>query len=141
MSLLQPANPGRGVLIFGREPAGWVGVIEAALAFLLMVGWLHFIGLNTAQDTAIFMAAVDALLAVYVAYATHHTTTALIVGAAKALLSLATVYGFHLTPDHAAAAIGFLSVALAFYNKQVTTPLADVARARLAAQRVGTSTA
>lgn len=118
-------TPSTGVTILGREPAAWVGVIEAALAVALMLGWLRGVGLNTAEDVAVFMAAVSAALGLYVAYATRNTSLAVIVGAAKALLALGTVYGLHLGPDVAAGVIAFITVSFGFFNRQTTSPLAD----------------
>lgn len=120
-----PTTPGRGVTILGREPAAWVGLIEAGLAVLFMVGGLRWVGLNTAEDVATFMAVVSAALGLYVAYATHNTSLGVIVGLVKAALALAAVYGLHLGPDVAAALIAFVSVGFSFFNRQTTTPLAD----------------
>lgn len=120
-----PTTPGRGVLILGREPAAWVGLIEAGLAVLFMLGGLRWVGLNTAEDVAVFMALVSAALAAYVAYATRDTSLAVVVGLVKSALALATVYGLHLGPDVAAAIIAFVSVGFAFFNRQATAPLAD----------------
>ena len=76
--------------IFGREPAAWVGVIEAALALTVALGWVNI----TAAQTALIMAAVTALFGVATAYLTKNTMLGVLVGLTKAIIALAIGFGF-----------------------------------------------
>lgn len=105
--------------IFGREPAVWVGLIEAALAFLSSVV-LH---LSQGQVGAV-MAVVVALFGVYTAWATKDTLLGYLVGLIKAVLALFLGFGVHLlSPEQAASLIGLVTVALAFYQRTQTSPV------------------
>ena len=105
--------------IFGREPAVWVGLIEAALAFLSSVV-LH---LSQGQVGAV-MAVVTALFGVYTAWATKDTLLGYLVGLIKAVLALFLGFGIHLlSPEQAASLIGLVTVALAFYQRTQTSPV------------------
>lgn len=118
----------RGVTLLGREPAAWVGLIEAVLATALLLGLLEPIGLKTAVEVGIFMAVVNAALGCYVAYATRQTSVGVIVGLVKACIALAAVYGLELSADLTASLILLTNVVFAFVNRQMADPLADVVR-------------
>ncbi len=74
--------------IFGREPAFYVGLVEAALVFLL--GWniLPF----SQEQIGVIVALVAAAFGVYTAYVTRDTLLGVGIGFTKALFGL--VYHF-----------------------------------------------
>lgn len=106
--------------LFGREPAFWVGLIEAGLALLLS---LNLFGL-THELVSLVMAAVVAGLGVFTAWVTRDTLLGVGVGFAKAVLALAAGYGFSLSTDQTAAVIALLTIALGSFQRTQTQPLA-----------------
>ena len=112
------------VKLFGREPAAWVGLIEAALILLLA-----FFTLMTPEQLTLVMAAVNALAGCYVAWATKDTMLGVVVGLAKAILALVIGFGLALTEPQTAAILGFVVIIGSFFNRQNTYPLADPPRA------------
>lgn len=107
----------RAKLIFGREPAAWIGLIEAVLALLMALSF----GVN--QDTfGPIMAAVVAAFGIYIAWVTKDTMLGAIVGFVKAAFILATVYGFSLGDEQTAAIIGVITVVAGFWNRNQTYP-------------------
>src|SRR4051794_11156749 len=96
------------VKIFGREPAAWVGLIEAVLALLMAV---RVIKISSEQE-GLILACVAAALAVYVAWVTTHTMLAVVVGFVKATLALLVGFGLDLQPDQTAAILAFATVAI-----------------------------
>lgn len=110
------------MLIFGREPAAWVGIIEAGLVTLMAFS------LGVSQTTfGPIMAVVVAVFALYTAYATHETMLAVIVGFAKALFVLGAVYGFAFTDNQTASIIALITVVASLYNRSQTSPVVAVA--------------
>lgn len=107
--------------IFGREPAAWVGLIEAGLA-LAVLTFLHI----TSDQTALVMAVVVSLFGIYTAWVTKDTMLGVVVGLAKAALALAIGFGFSLTPDVTAGLIAFVTVAMGLFNRQTTSPVVVV---------------
>lgn len=107
------------VLIFGREPAVWIGLIESAIALAVAVG----LRLSTDQVAAI-LAVVTAGFGVYVAYVTNETMLGVVVGLTKAVLALAIGFGLHLSPELTGAIIAFVTMGLSMFNRQNTSPLA-----------------
>jgi intracellular septation protein A len=105
--------------LFGREPAAWIGLIEAGIA-LLTITVLHW----STEQIALVMAVVMAIFGVYTAWVTHDTLLGVIVGLVKAVLALLVGFGVSLSPDLTAAIIGFATVALGFFNRQQTFPVA-----------------
>lgn len=106
--------------IFGREPAAFVGVIEAVLVLFLTFGMF-----DLTQDTiALIMAVVISGFGVYTAYVTENTVLGALVGFAKAALALATVYGLSLTMEQNAAVIAVITVVAGFLHRTQTTPAA-----------------
>lgn len=127
-NVLAPAvGPGntKGVTILGREPAAWAGTIEAALATALLLGWLAPLGIDNAKEGALVMAFVSAVLGLYVAYATEHIAVGVVVGLVKAMIAVATVWGLHMGEDVSSSVLILTSIVFAFFNRQVTNPLAD----------------
>ena len=107
----------RAMTIFGREPAAWVGLIEAMLVILLAFG------VGVTQDTfGPILAVVVAAFGLYTAWATKDTALGAIVGLVKSSLVLATVYGLTLTDGQTAALITATTVAVSFFQRTQTSP-------------------
>lgn len=105
--------------VFGREPAALVGVVEAALALLVVFG------LGLTEDVALgIVAVVQAALGVYLAYVTKDTLLGVAVGLAKACLTLAVLLGLSLTTAQSAAVVAFVAVLVGFFQRTQTYPLA-----------------
>ncbi|MEX1908620.1 hypothetical protein L6241_10005 [Janibacter sp. Y6] len=84
----------RAATILGREPAAWVGLIEATIALLVVFA----LGVTT-ESAVLIMAAVSAAAGLYTAWATKDTALGAVLGLAKAAISLAAYYGLQLTPS------------------------------------------
>ena len=104
-----------GKLIFGREPAAWIGIIEAVLTILMAFA----LGISSTTFGPI-MAVVVAGLSLYTAWATKETMLAVVVGFVKAILILATVYGFTLAPEQAGALIALITVVAGLWTRSKT---------------------
>lgn len=96
--------------IFGRDPAAVVGVLEAGLSFILILAHV------SADTIGITIAVVASLFGIYTAWVTHDTLLSAVIGFTKAVLALAVVFGFSLTPDASGALIAFITVALGLFN-------------------------
>lgn len=113
------AHP-RALTILGREPAAWVGLIEAVLALLVVFA----VGVST-ESAVLIMAVVSALAGVYTAWATRDTALGAIVGLAKASISLATYYGLNLTDGQQGALMALVPVLFGFWQRTQTAPVSD----------------
>lgn len=110
-------NPaGEQKKILGQEPAFLVGVVEAALAVFLSFGVL---GLDQAE-TGVIVAAVNAGLAVLVAYTTSTTLYSALIGFTKAIITLCVTFGMPLTDAQTGAVIALISLVLGAYLRQNT---------------------
>jgi uncharacterized membrane protein YccC len=106
--------------IFGREPAAWVGLIEAVLTILLAFA------IGVSQETyGPILAVVTAALGVYTALVTRDTALGAIVGLVKAVLVLAAVYGLTLTDGQTAAVISLVTVVVGFFQRTQTSPVGE----------------
>ena len=106
--------------IFGREPAAWVGLIEAVLMTLLAFG------IGVGQDTfGPIMGVVVAAFGVFTAWATRDTMLGVIVGLAKSVMVLAAVYGLTLSDEQTGALIAVVTMVVSFYQRTQTSPVAD----------------
>lgn len=104
--------------IFGREPAFWIGLIEAILAFVLSLDLF-----SLSQDTlGIIMAVVTAAFGFYTAYVTHQTLLGVGVGLAKALIALLVVFNLNVSVDTSATLIALVTIALGAFNRTQATP-------------------
>jgi hypothetical protein len=111
-----------GFKLFGREPAFFVGVIEAVLVLLLSFG---IPGLD--QDTVgVIMAAVVATLGLVAAYATKTTLYSALVGFAKAALVLAATFGLPLTDAQIAAVLAVVAVTASGWLREKTNSIDTV---------------
>lgn len=104
--------------LFGKEPAAWVGLIEASLALAVAIGWLAW----TREQTALVMAVVVCVFGVVTAYLTKDTMLGVLVGLTKAVIALALGFGFTLSPEVTAAIIAFVTVAVSFFQRTQTSP-------------------
>ena len=110
--------------IFGKQPAFWLGVIQAALAFVLT---LHEVSSElglTADTVGLIMAALFALVGVYEAFTVRDTMLAALTAAAKALLALFAAYRLQLTADQTAALLGLVAILGGIFVRDRTSPLA-----------------
>lgn len=107
-------------LIFGREPAFYVGAIEAALVVALSFNIWHL----TTDTIGIIIAAVSAVFGLYVAWVTHDTLLGAGIGLVKALIALFVVFGLTFTQDQSVAIIGAATILLGMFNRTQTSPIA-----------------
>lgn len=113
----------RPITILGREPAAWVGLIEAALALLVLLPFAQRFGL-TPEWGVLVMAVVSAAAGVYTAWATKDTALGAILGLVKAGIGLAAFYQLELDPGQQAAVVAFTAVVVGFFQRTQTTPVA-----------------
>jgi hypothetical protein len=106
-------------MIFGREPATWIGFIEGLLSFLVGA---KFLDLSPDQVGAI-MAVVTAVFGIYSAAATHDTLLGVEIGLVKSLVALGVAFGLNLSADQTGVAIAFAAVLLGFFQRTQTSPL------------------
>lgn len=106
------------VRLFGREPAAWIGLIEASLALTVALGWVNI----TRVQTALVMAAVVTGFGVLSAWLTKDTMLGVVVGFTKAVIALAIGFGAHFTPEVTASIIAFVTVILGFFQRTQTSP-------------------
>ena len=104
-------------------PAAIVGVIEAALAFVVAGHWLHL----TSCQVGLVMAGITALGGLIVAVRTHQTTLGVVVGLGNAAFALGIGFGLHLSPEFTAAGIALITAAFGFFNHSQATPKAGPA--------------
>lgn len=112
------------VTIFGREPAAIIGAIQAGLVLVVSFGWLDGIGISGQDSIAIVVGVLSALAAVYLAWKTSETLLAPIIQLFQAFLSLAAIYGFHLSNDQTGFVIAAITSVAALFHRTQTTPLA-----------------
>ncbi|EKA62265.1 pCQ3_59 [Janibacter hoylei PVAS-1] len=110
----------RALTILGREPAAWVGLVEALLALLVV----FTLGVS-AESAVLIMAVVSALAGVYTAWTTRDTALGAIVGLAKASISLAAYYGLDLSVGQQGALMALVPVLLGFWQRTQTAPVSD----------------
>lgn len=99
--------------ILGREPAFWVGLVEACLA--LVLSW-NLLGLNQEQAAAI-LAVITLGLGFVTAYRTRETLLGVGVGLAKSVLILFTAFGLHFTENQTAALMALVALLLGAFNR------------------------
>jgi hypothetical protein len=104
--------------ILGREPAFFVGVVEAFLALLLTFG---VDGLDQ-ERAGVIVAVVSAGLGLVVAYATRTTLYSALVGFAKAALVLAVTFGAHLTDAQTGALMALIVLVASQFLRDRTSP-------------------
>lgn len=110
----------RATAILGREPAAWVGLIEAVLAVLVVFA----LGV-TSESAGLILAAISAAAGCYVAWATRDTALGVILALAKALVALGVYYGLTLSAEQTAVILGLVPVVVGFWQRTQTSPVAD----------------
>lgn len=105
--------------IFGRDPAFWVGVIEAAIAVLVTFK-LH--GLSNEQ-AGLWVAAIVALGGVLTAWTTRDTMLAALVAFVKGLLVLGVAYGLHVTQEQIGLIAALVTTFGAGWLRTQTSPV------------------
>ena len=108
--------------IFGREPAQWVGLIQAVLAFLVMFPGATEWGF-TQEWSILFLAFVGAVGGAYIAWATRDTGLGAVLALVKTGVPLAAYYGFSLTADQTGALLTAVPILVAFYQRTQTSPV------------------
>jgi uncharacterized membrane protein len=104
--------------IFGREPAFYVGVIEALVAVLVT---FNLPGLSTEQ-AGLVVALVVAIGGALTAWATRDTLLAALVGVVKAGLILGVGYGLTVTDEQIGLIAALVSVIGSGYLRTQTSP-------------------
>lgn len=108
----------KAAVLFGREPAWWVSVIESGLTLLIVFNVLT-------QDTfGLILPVVQALAGLYVAWVTKETMLAALTGFAKAILTALVIFGWALTDTQTAAILAVISLVAGGFVRDRTYPLA-----------------
>lgn len=110
--------------IFGREPAAWVGLIEALVAVLVLLPVASALGINQ-QWAVLFMAVVSAAAGVFTAVATRDTALGAITGLVKAGIGLFAYYGLDASSEQQATILAATAVVVGFFQRTQTTPVAN----------------
>jgi hypothetical protein len=109
--------------IFGRQPAFWLGVIQAVFAFVLtlhqVTAQLHL----TDERVGAIMAVLFAVLGVWESWSVRDTLLAALTAAAKALIALFAAYRLELTVDQTAALLGLVAILGGVFVRDRTSPL------------------
>jgi hypothetical protein len=100
--------------IFGKEPAFFVGVIEAVILVLVTFGLPH----DTAAVIATLTVAVGGVLT---AIAAKDTLLAALVSLVKAVIVLVVFLGYDISDESTAAIIGLLTLILGGYLRTQTS--------------------
>jgi hypothetical protein len=108
------------ITIFGREPAVWVGLIEAFLATALAFGF----GISQEAYGPI-MALVVAIGGAVAAIGTKDTLLGALIAVMKTGFVVLAVYGFSISDQQSAALIGGMSVLFALFQRTQTSPIAE----------------
>lgn len=106
--------------IFGREPAAFLGVIEAVLAALVAFG----LGI-TMESSGLIAAVISLGIGAYSAWATKDTLLGVLTGLAKAIVALVVYYGVTLTPEQIGAVVTLVPLVVGFWQRTQTTPVAE----------------
>lgn len=109
--------------LLGKQPALWLGLIQAALAFVLtlhdVAAQLHL----TDERVGAIMAVMYAVLGAYEAWVVRDTMLATLMALGKAVIALLLAYRLEVSPDTAAAVLGFISLAAGLIVRDRTSPL------------------
>ncbi|MBB0231798.1 hypothetical protein FOE67_20440 [Streptomyces calidiresistens] len=109
-------------MVFGREPALWLGVLSAGLSVAVTLG----VGLTTVQAGAI-VAAVSAVGGAVTAAVTRPVAPAAFTGAIGALVALVAAFGLEVSPELVAAMSGMTVAVLALLTRGQVSPAPAVA--------------
>lgn len=116
-------DPPERVLILGREPAAWVGVIEAVLALAAAFA----LGV-TGESLALIMAVVSTAAGVYTAVATDRPALGAITGLAKAVVALVGYYGLQLDEGQQVAVLALVPIVVGFWQRGQVSPQQESGR-------------
>lgn len=109
--------------IFGKQPALWIGIIQAVLAFLLtlhdVAAQLHL----TDERVGAIMAVLYAVLGAYEAWVVRDTMLAALMAVGKAVIALLLAFRLEVSPDTAAAILGGMSIVAGLIVRDRTSPL------------------
>lgn len=104
--------------VFGREPAVYIAVVEAVLAFLVTFG---FSGLTAEESTNILAVAI-AIGGVLAAMTTRNTLLAALSGVARAVLVLSVSYGLNLSQEQVGLTVVIVSTISGIWLRTQTSP-------------------
>lgn len=106
--------------IFGREPAAWIGLLEAAVVLAIAFP------LGVDQEVlGPVMAVVTAAAGAYTAWATKDKALGYIVGLVKSLAILVAVFGLTLTDAQVGAVVALVTVGFGFLQRSQTAPVVE----------------
>lgn len=111
--------------IFGKQPAFWLGVLQAAFVFLLTINQVATELHLTDERVGAIMAVLYGALAVYEAWAVRDTMLAVLTGLAKAVIALLATYRLELDPQTVAALLGLVSILAGVFVRDRTSPLSN----------------
>lgn len=106
-----------------QEPAALVGVVSAVVAGLVGFHVFAGVGLNT-ETGGLIVAAVEALLGVYLAVKAHQTVFASLSQAFKVLIALAVGFGAHVTDQQALLLVAVAGAAITAFQRTQIDPTA-----------------
>lgn len=116
--------PSVAALILGREPVAIIGAVQAALVLAVSFGWLSALHITGQDDVAIVVGVLSAIAAVYNAWKTDETVLAPVIQLFQAGLSLAAIYGLHLSDAQTGYVVAFITTVAALFHRTQVTPLA-----------------
>jgi hypothetical protein len=118
--------------IFGKEPAFFVGVIEAVILVLVTFGLPH-------DAAAVFATLTVAIGGLLTAIAAKDTLLAALISLAKAVIVLVVFIGYDISDESTAAIIGLLTLILGGYLRTQTsstdTPISALSDGQLAVKQ------
>lgn len=112
------------MLILGREPAQWLGLLSAAIALLSALA----LPLSVEQQGSV-IAVATAVIGVVTAFAVSAEKAApLVAGLVQSVLALALAFGLDLTPEVQGSVMAFVAAGVAWYLRtQVVAPVSATA--------------
>ncbi len=119
-----PASPApKAITIFGREPAVLLGLIESAVAALVV---FPLIGGKLGLDdgfTVALMAVISGLFGAYSAWATKDTQFGWLLGLVKGGVALGAYFGMHLDVQTVAVIVTVTSTVAGLWQRTQTSPV------------------
>jgi len=115
-------------LIFGREPALWLGLIAVAVQFVSAF-WVNV----SADQQAVVNAAAAAAVGLLVAVSTHDGVSAAALGLVRAAGALAVGFGLRLDAEHQAVLMAAAEAIAAMWTRTQVTAKVTRDGVRLAA--------
>jgi hypothetical protein len=112
------------MLILGREPMQWLGLLSAAISLFSAI----VLPLSVAQQGAV-IAVATAVLGIVGAFAVSAESAApLVAGFVQSVMALALAFGLDLTPEVQGSVMAFVAGAVAWYLRtQVSAPVSAAA--------------